>query len=89
MAFSPPVLGLVKKGLQKGGSWAPQDPLPRLCPYNNNNTIYFYSANSTIQFSNALYNSRGNQINIAQIIIFTIIIHKSNQIKCWFLPLLK
>ena len=35
---------------------------------------------------NALYNSRGNQINIAQIIIiFTIIIHKSNQIKCWFL----
>ena len=36
--------------------------------------IYFYSANSTIQFSNALYNSRGNQINIAQIII-----HKSNQ----------
>ena len=30
-------------------------------------------------WSNALYNSRGNQINIAQIIIFTIIIHKSNQ----------
>ena len=28
MAFSPPVLGcLVKKGLQKGGSWAPQTPL--------------------------------------------------------------
>ena len=27
MAFSPPVLGcLVKKGLQKGGSRAPQDP---------------------------------------------------------------
>ena len=27
MAFSPPVVGcLVKKGLQKGGSWAPQDP---------------------------------------------------------------
>ena len=52
---------------------------------NNNNNIYFYSTNSTIQFSNALYNSRGNQINIAQIIIFTIIIHKSNQVKCWFL----
>ena len=46
---------------------------------NNNNGIYFYSANSTIQFSNALYNSRENQINIVQIIIFTIIIHKSNQ----------
>ena len=45
----------------------------------NNNYIYFYSANSTIQFSNALYNSGENQINIAQIIIFTIIIHKSNQ----------
>ena len=28
MAFSPPVVGcLVKKGLQKGGSRAPQDPL--------------------------------------------------------------
>ena len=28
MAFSPPVVGcLVKKGLQKGGSQAPQDPL--------------------------------------------------------------
>jgi len=27
MAFLPPVLGyLVEKGLQKGGSWAPQDP---------------------------------------------------------------
>ena len=27
MAFLPPVVGcLVKKGLQKGGSWAPQDP---------------------------------------------------------------
>ena len=52
---------------------------------NNNNHIYFYSANSTIQFSNALYNSRGNQINIPQIIIFIIIIHKSDQIKCWFL----
>ena len=27
MAFSPPVVGcLVKKGLQKGGSRAPQDP---------------------------------------------------------------
>ena len=52
---------------------------------NNNNYIYFYSANSTIQFSNVLHNSRRNQINIAQIIIFTIIIHKSNQIKCWFL----
>ena len=47
----------------------------------NNNNIYFYSANSTIQFSNALYNSRGNQINIAQIIIFIIIIYKSNQTK--------
>ena len=47
---------------------------------NSNSNIYFYSANSTIQFSNALYNSSGNQINIAQIIIFTIIIHKSNQI---------
>ena len=23
---------------------------------NNNNNIYFYSANSTVQFSNALYN---------------------------------
>ena len=32
-------------------------------------------------WSNALYNSRGNQINIAQITIFTIIIPKSNQIK--------
>ena len=30
MAFSPPVVGcLVKKGLQKGGSRAPQDP-PKL-----------------------------------------------------------
>ena len=53
--------------------------------FNNNNNIYFYSANSTIQFSNALYHSRRNQIDIAQIIIFTVIIHKSNQIKCWFL----
>ena len=55
--------------------------------FNSNiySNIYFYSANSTIQFSNALYNSSGNQINNAQIIIFTIIIHKSNQIKCWFL----
>ena len=32
-----------------------------------------------MRFTIALYNSRGNQINIAQIIIFTIIIHKSNQ----------
>ena len=33
-----------------------------------------------------IYNSRGNQINIAQIAIFTIILQlKSNQIKCWFL----
>ena len=31
-------------------------------------------------WSNALYSSRENQINIAQITIFTIIIHKSNQL---------
>ena len=30
-------------------------------------------------WSNALYSSRENLINIAQITIFTIIIHKSNQ----------
>ena len=38
-------------------------------------------------FSVIIYNSRGNQINIAQIAITTIIILqiKSNQIKCWFL----
>ena len=28
---------------------------------NNNNNIHFYSANSTIQFSNALYNTWGGR----------------------------
>ena len=34
-------------------------------------------------WSNALYNSRGNQINIAQITILQLLF--TNQIKCWFL----
>ena len=34
-------------------------------------------------WSNALYNSRGNQINIAQIFILQSVF--TNQIKCWFL----
>ena len=34
-------------------------------------------------WSNALYNSRGNQINIAQIFILQLLF--TNQIKCWFL----
>ena len=34
-------------------------------------------------WSNALYNSRGNQINIAQVIILQSVF--TNQIKCWFL----
>ena len=34
-------------------------------------------------WSNAFYNSRGNQINIAQITILQLLF--SNQIKCWFL----
>ena len=34
-------------------------------------------------WSNALYNSRGNQINIAQITILQLLF--INQIKCWFL----
>ena len=36
-------------------------------------------------WSNALYNSRGNQINIAHITILQLLFNKSNQIKCWFL----
>ena len=38
-------------------------------------------------WSNALYNTRGNQINIAQITILQVLFYNqinSNQIKCWF-----
>ena len=53
MAFSPPVLGyLVKKGLQKGGSRAPQDA-PRLRPCITMFSVAFARDDAVFSYANA------------------------------------
>ena len=51
MAFSPPVVGcLIKKGLQKGGSRAPQDP-PLATPLDMSHELNYFQIAVTLMIS--------------------------------------